>query len=217
MEKIKLAVLISGRGSNLKSLIAACQDPNYPAEIAIVVSNEANASGLRHAKTAGLPIKIIDHRSFPNRTQFDQHITDPLTAARVELICLAGFMRVLSEGFVKHWWNKAINIHPSLLPAFKGLNVHSRAIQAGAKFSGCTVHFVRQKMDEGPIICQSVVSIHATDGSRSLAKRILDQELIIYPNVVRWIATGKVSIDNEQVNIDEGASPSVALINPLPR
>ena len=186
--KLRLGVLISGRGSNLQALIDACAAPDYPAEIALVISNVAGVEGIERATNAGLPVLVIDHKKYPSRAEFDLEMTQAIEAAGVELICLAGFMRLLSEEFIDHWHNRMINIHPSLLPAFKGLDVQARAIAAGARFSGCTVHYVRFDMDTGPIITQAAVPIHTGDDADTLAARILVQEHIIYPQAVRWIA-----------------------------
>ncbi|MDD9876287.1 MAG: phosphoribosylglycinamide formyltransferase [Magnetovibrio sp.] len=216
MAKLKLAVLISGRGSNLQALIDACADPAYPAEIALVISNVAGVQGLDRAVGAGLPTLVIDHRKYPNRTEFDLEMTQAMEAAGTELVCLAGFMRLLSEAFVAHWHDRMINIHPSLLPAFKGLDVQARAIAAGARFSGCTVHYVRHEMDVGPIIVQAVVPIHAGDDAGALAARILAQEHVIYPAAVRWIAEGRVTIADERVSVDGAQPPNVGAINPVP-
>lgn len=216
MAKLKLGVLISGRGSNLQALIDACADATYPAEIALVISNRADAQGLERAENAGIETLAIDHRAFAARDAFDAEMTAALEAHGVELVCLAGFMRLLSEDFVGHWRNHLINIHPSLLPAFKGLDVQARAIEAGAKFSGCTVHYVRHEMDVGPIIIQAVVPIHADDDADSLAARILEQEHVIYPAAVRWIAEGRVSIRDERAHVDGQPAPAVTAVNPLP-
>ena len=216
MAKLKLAVLISWRGSNLQELSDACADPAYPAEIALVISNVAGVQGLDRAVGAGLPTLVIDHRKYPNRTEFDLEMTQAMEAAGTELVCLAGFMRLLSEAFVAHWHDRMINIHPSLLPAFKGLDVQARAIAAGARFSGCTVHYVRHEMDVGPIIVQAVVPIHAGDDAGALAARILAQEHVIYPAAVRWIAEGRVTIADERVSVDGAQPPNVGAINPVP-
>ena len=214
MEKLKLAVLISGRGSNLQALMAACADPAYPAEIVLVVSNRAEAMGIERAANANLPTLVINHQNFANRVDFDRKMTTSMADAGVELVCLAGFMRLLSEEFVNYWRDRLINIHPSLLPAFKGLNVQARAIAAGAKFSGCTVHYVRQEMDEGPIICQAVVPIYQDDDTNALTARILTQEHLIYPQAVRWIAEKRVSINNEKVELDRPIQSNHTIINP---
>jgi len=199
--KLKLAVPISGRGSNLKSLIDATSAPDYPATIALVISNIADAPGLDYAKNSGIPNVTIKHKDFPDRISFDQAMTQAAEDKDTDLICLAGFMRLLSTQFVEHWHNRLINIHPSLLPAFKGLNVHENVIASGVRFSGCSVHYVRSEMDNGPIIAQSVVPVAFKDTASSLAERVLAQEHIIYPLAIKLIAEGKVSIINNTVHI----------------
>ncbi len=215
MAKLKVAVLISGRGTNLQALMTACSDPSYPAEIVLVISNHAEAKGIKWAGDANLPTLAISHQDFANRADFDREMTAAMNDAGVELVCLAGFMRLLSEEFVTHWHNRLINIHPSLLPAFKGLDVQARAITAGAKFSGCTVHYVRHDMDVGPIICQAVVPIHVDDDADALAARILVQEHMIYPQAVRWIAEKRISINNERVYLDKPIQSYGTMINPM--
>ncbi len=214
--KLQLAVLISGRGSNLQALIDAAADPAFPAEIALVISNKAAAPGLQRAEKAGIPTKVIDHRGFETRALFDAEMTRAMAAAGAELVCLAGFMRLLSEEFVAHWMDRMINIHPSLLPAFKGLDVQQRAIDAGARFSGCTVHYVRHEMDTGPIIAQAVVPIHQGDTADGLAARILEHEHVIYPLAVRWIAENRVRIEGERAIVTGVEAPAGTLINPAP-
>ena len=217
MAKLKLAVLVSGRGSNLQALIDACAEPAYPAEIGLVISNVAGVQGIERATNAGLPTLVINHKKFPNRAEFDLEMTQAMQTAGVELVCLAGFMRLLSEEFVDHWRDRLINIHPSLLPAFKGLDVQARAIEAGARFSGCTVHYVRHEMDVGPIIVQAAVAIHADDDADALAARILVQEHVIYPLAVRWIAEGRVQVNGERATVDgvDGVdAPRESIINP---
>ena len=214
MVTLKIAVLISGRGSNLQALMAACQDTTYPAEIVAVISNEPEARGIKYAADARLPTHIVDHRNYPSRHEFEQQLTAIMISSGVELICLAGFMRLLSNKFVTQWSNKLINIHPSLLPAFKGLHAQEQAILSGVKFSGCTVHFVREKMDTGPIICQAVVPIHDIDNADTLTKKILEQEHKIYPIAVFWIAKGLLNITNERTKIKQKKSPTTSMINP---
>ena len=170
MEKLKVGVLISGRGSNLQALIDACRDPAYPAEIVDVISNVHGAGGLDHAEAAGISVSVVDHKDFTDRESFEAAINDVLSIHGAELVCLAGFMRLLSEGFVHHWEERMINIHPSLLPSFKGLHVHERAIEAGVRFSGCTVHFVSPDTDSGPIIAQAAVPVHSGDDADTLAR-----------------------------------------------
>ena len=212
--KLRLGVLISGRGSNLQALIDACAKSDFPAEIVMVISNKGDAQGLDRARSADIPTCIVDHRNYDHRAAFDTEMTWALEDSKVDLVCLAGFMRLLSEEFVEHWWDKLINIHPSLLPAFKGLDVQRRAIKEGAKFSGCTLHYVRHEMDVGPIVTQAVVPIHATDTPDSLAKKILEQEHKIYPAAVKWIAEGRVHIDGERAHVEDAETPDALLINP---
>ena len=215
--KLRLGVLISGRGSNLQALIDACAKSDFPAEIVMVISNKGDAQGLDRARSADIPTCIVDHRNYDHRAAFDTEMTWALEDAKVELVCLAGFMRLLSETFVEHWWDKLINIHPSLLPAFKGLGVQRRAIESGARFSGCTVHYVRHEMDVGPIISQAVVPIHNADDPSALAKRILEQEHRIYPMAVRWIAEDRVRVEGPRVIVSGYGPPERALLNPAPK
>ncbi len=215
MDKLKLGVLISGRGSNLQSLIEACADASFPAEIAWVISNVAGAAGLERAGTAGIPASVINHKEFSGIDDFEAAVNGVLAAAGVELVCLAGFMRLLSDGFVNRWHDRLINIHPSLLPAFKGLGVHERVIEAGVRFSGCTVHFVRAATDDGPIIVQAVVAVQAADAPDTLAARVLAEEHNIYPLAVRLIAEGRIKVRNEKVEISGCRPPAGALINPV--
>lgn len=211
---MKIAVLISGRGSNLQALIDACKDDDFPAEIALVLSNKSGAEGLDRAKQAGIPTKTLSPKNFADRENFDLAISEAITAADADFVCLAGYMRLLSEDFVRTWRDKLVNVHPSLLPAFKGLHVHEQTLEAGARFSGCTVHFVRPAMDEGPIIAQAVVPVLADDTPDTLAARILEQEHIIYPLAVRLIAEGRVRVSTERVLVDGHQPPQGALINP---
>lgn len=214
MAKLKLGVLISGRGSNLQALIDATSDPGYPAEIALVISNRADAAGLGRARTAGIPTEIIPHRGFADRDAFDAVLNGTLAKAGVGLVCLAGFMRILTTGFVEKWRNRLINIHPSLLPAFKGLDPHAQALAAGVRFSGCTVHFVTPEMDSGPIIVQAAVPVLCTDSEETLAERILAAEHRCYPLAVRLIAEGRVRVDGQRVLVADAADPGEPTINP---
>lgn len=211
---MKIAVLISGRGSNLQALIDACAKDDFPAKIVLVLSNKADAQGLHRAAQAGIATAVLNHKDYADREAFDQAMSERLEVADVDLICLAGFMRLLSDGFVKHWRDKVINIHPSLLPAFKGLHVHEQAIEAGVRFSGCTVHVVRPAMDEGPIIAQAVVPVLKGDSADDLAARILVQEHRIYPMAVRLIAEGRLRISAERAIIDAPGPKAEAMINP---
>lgn len=196
MTRVRTAVLISGRGSNLKALISACADPQFPAELVLVISNRADAAGLQHARDAGIPMRIIPHAKFSSRESFDDAVDVALDDADVELVCLAGFMRILSDGFVLKWQGRMINIHPSLLPSFKGARVHERAIESGVRISGCTVHFVTPEMDSGPPIVQAAVPVHAEDTPETLAARVLDAEHRLYPLALKMIAEGRVRLDN---------------------
>ncbi len=191
-KKLKVAVLISGRGSNLQALIDVCATAEFPAKIVLVVSNVPDALGLARAKAASLPTAIVDHRSYKSRESFDDAVDKILRDAGAEFICLAGFMRIFSDAFVRKWEGRMINIHPSLLPAFKGTQVHEQAIAAGVKMSGCTVHYVIPTLDSGPIIAQEKVPVLAGDTPETLAARVLEAEHKTYPMALKWIAEGKV-------------------------
>jgi len=214
MARMKTAVLVSGRGSNMQAIIEAATDPAYPADIALVISNKQNAPALALAEAAGIATQALPHKDFADRDSFDAEMTKLIEAAGCELVVLAGFMRLLSTSFCERWRDRLINIHPSLLPAFKGLDVHQRMIDAGVRFAGCTVHFVRPEMDTGPIIAQAVVPVHATDDADALAARILMQEHRVYPLAVQWIAEGRVRISGEVVRVQGVSPPEGALINP---
>lgn len=211
---MKIAVLISGRGSNLQSLIDACKDDDYPAEISLVISNRADAQGLARATDASIPTAIFNPKEYDTRESFDEAMGAAIEEAGAEFICLAGFMRLLSDTFVKRWRDRLINIHPSLLPAFKGLHVHEQVIERGALFSGCSVHFVRSAMDEGPLLAQAVVAVKPDDTPDTLADRVLEQEHILYPRALRLIAEGRVRISGERVVIDDRQTPEGSLSNP---
>ena len=186
--RIKVGILISGNGTNLQAIIDASQKDSFPAEIAIVISNNPSAYGLKRATSADIPTKVIDHKLFDQREDFDTAVSVELRKADCELICLAGFMRILSEQFVNNWPMKIINIHPSLLPSFKGRNVQKQAIDAGVRIAGCTVHFVISELDAGPIIAQAAVPVLEKDSPASLSERILQQENHIYPLALELIA-----------------------------
>ncbi len=193
--KLKVAVLISGRGSNLQALIDACAAAEFPAEIVLVVSNVADAQGLARAQAASLPTAIVDHRNYTSREHFDEAVDKTLRQAGAEFICLAGFMRIFSDAFVRKWEGRVINIHPSLLPAFKGTHVHEQAIAAGVKVSGCTVHYVIPALDSGPIIAQEKVPVLADDTPETLAARVLEAEHKTYPMALKWIAERNVRFE----------------------
>lgn len=212
--RLKVAVLISGRGTNLQALIDACVEADFPAEIVRVISNVAGAFGLERAETAGIPTKVIDHRDFDSRAGFEAEINRELSASGAELVCLAGFMRLVTAEFVETWRDRLINIHPSLLPSFKGLDTHKRALDAGVKLAGCTVHFVRADMDAGPIIAQAAVPVLPDDDEASLSARILEQEHVIFPLALRLIAEGRITVTDERVAIDGALVDRSALISP---
>ena len=214
MARLKVAVLISGRGSNLQALIDACADADFPAEIVLVVSDVPGVQGLSRAGKAGIPTAVVDRKDFEDRDGFEDALTETLLEAAPELVCLAGFMRVLGDGFVGRWRGRLINIHPSLLPAFKGVHVHERIVEAGVRISGCTVHFVRPAVDDGPIIVQAAVPVHPDDDADALAARVLSQEHRIYPLAVRLIAEGRVRVVDEHVLIDGALMPEGVLMNP---
>ena len=214
MAKLKVAILISGRGSNMQALIDACAAASFPAVIIVVISNVPGAAGLARATAAGIATLVIDHKTFAEWGGFEDALDQALRAREVELVCLAGFMRLLTDGFVTRWRDRLINIHPSLLPAFRGLHVHERVIAYGARFSGCTVHFVRPAMDDGPIIIQAVVPVHLDDDADRLSRRVLAEEHRIYPIAVRLIAEGRTRVAEERVIIDGVRAPAGGMINP---
>ena len=179
-KKIKVAVLISGNGTNLQALINACIAPSYPAEIVLVISNTANAKGIVRAREAGITTRIIDHTNYSSREEFDTELSMTLSNSQCKLVCLAGFMRILSESFVNTWPNSILNIHPSLLPSFPGTKTHERALEAGVKVSGCTLHFVTAELDAGPIIGQAAVPVLENDTPKTLANRVLIEEHKLY-------------------------------------
>lgn len=213
--KLKVAVLISGRGSNLQVLIDACLDKDYPARIALVISNRPGAQGLERAREAGIATQVIDHTGFDGRESFEDALDEAVRISGARLICLAGFMRLLTSDFVGKWRSRMINIHPSLLPAFKGLDTHARVIEAGVRFSGCTVHFVSAEMDSGPIIAQAVVPVLGEDTPDDLAGRVLKMEHAIYPVVVRMIAESRVRVTGSVVEVKPAGAPGVGLMNPV--
>ncbi len=187
----RVGVLISGRGSNMAALIAAARDPAYPAEIVVVGSNKPDAAGLVTAASNGIPTFALSHRDFPDRETFDRAVTAKLEAAGVEILALAGFMRILSPWFCLHWAGRLINIHPSLLPKFKGVDTHARALAAGESEHGCTVHFVTPELDDGPAILQARVPVLPGDTADSLAARVLKEEHRIYPLALAMVARGE--------------------------
>jgi len=211
MTRLKVGVLISGRGSNLQALIDAAADPAYPAEIVIVLSDRSGALGLERAARAGISHRYIEHSS---RAAFAATADAALRQSGAELVALAGYMRILDDGFVAGWRDRLVNIHPSLLPAFPGLHPQRQALAAGVRFSGCTVHFVRSEMDEGPILAQAAVPVLDGDTEDALADRILNLEHRIYPQALRILATGQAVIEGERVRIRVPVNQMPPLISP---
>src|SRR5882724_11046923 len=211
MSRLRLGVLISGRGSNLQALIDAAANPDYPAAINLVISNRADAAGLERARRGGITQRVI---ADAKRERFAAEAHHALRGAGVELVVLAGFMRILHTGFVESWRDRLVNIHPSLLPAFPGLNPQRQALAAGVRFSGCTVHFVRPEMDTGPIIGQAAVPVLPGDDEDSLSARILAVEHRLYPLAIRLYAEGRLSIVDDRVIVAGPAPAESALLNP---
>jgi phosphoribosylglycinamide formyltransferase 1 len=213
MTKKRIGVLISGRGSNLQALINACEKRDYPAEIVLVISNVPHAQGLLRAEAALIPTLTINHKDFPAREDFDAALDAALNDSSVELLCNAGFMRLHAPGFVERWRERHLNIHPSLLPAFRGLHTHERVIAAGCKISGCTVHFVRAEMDEGPIVAQAAVPVLSDDTPDTLAVRVLEAEHHLYPHALALVASGAASVSGERV-VDANDQQQTPLFSP---
>jgi len=199
MARRPTAILISGRGTNMASLLTAASQPDYPAKIVVVASNNPAAGGLRRAREFGVETGVIDHKQFGSRAGFEDALHRRLEETGIEIVCLAGFMRLLSETFVDRWRDRLINIHPSLLPAFTGLNTHARALEAGVKVHGCTVHYVRAAMDNGPIIAQAAVPVLPGDTPEALAERVLAAEHKLYPQALALVAREEVRVVDERV------------------
>jgi phosphoribosylglycinamide formyltransferase 1 len=213
--RAKVGVLVSGRGSNLQALLDAAARPDYPAEIALVIANVPGVYALERAERAGVPTQVIRHQDFDGRAAFDAALDAALRAAGIDIVCLAGFMRVLSAGFVAGWRDRMINIHPALLPAFKGLHTHDRALAAGVKLHGCTVHLVTPDLDDGPILMQAAVPVLAGDDADTLAARVLEQEHRIYPAALALLARGLVTVEGARALV-RASSPATVLVNPEP-
>lgn len=208
------AILISGRGSNMQALVSAARDAGYPAEIALVVSNRPEAPGLAWAHAQGLATLAVDHKRFDTRESFEAAVQRALVEARIELVALAGFMRLMSPGFVKAWEDRMINIHPSLLPSFRGLHTHERALAEGVRIVGCSVHYVRAEMDVGPIIAQAAVPALGDDTPESLGARVLEAEHRIYPYALALVASGRAPVRDEKVFISEQVTGKNCLFSP---
>src|SRR5450631_1464265 len=215
MSRKRVAVLISGRGSNMAALIEAAKDETYPAEIALVLSNRPDAGGLATARAAGIATEVIDHTAYgKDRAAFDAAMQAMLEKCRIDIVCLAGFMRLLTPELVGHWPGHMLNIHPALLPAFKGLDTHKRALEAGANIHGATVHFVVAELDSGPTVAQGAVAVHADDSEAALAARVLAVEHRIYPMALKLVAQGRVRIVDGRCLIDGVPLPDPATVVP---
>src|ERR1700742_1393075 len=215
--KRRVAILISGRGSNMAALIEAASEKDFPAEIAVVISNRADAGGLAKAKASGVPTVTIESKPFgKDRAAFEARLQAALDDHRIDLICLGGFMRLFTAGFVQAWYGKMLNIHPSLLPSFPGLDPHAQALHAGVKVSGATVHFVTPETDAGPIVMQGVVTVRDGDTPETLSARILTIEHRIYPDALRLLASGRLRLDGAICRLDGDACSSGTLISPDP-
>lgn len=213
-EPRRTAVLISGRGSNLAALLAACAGPSSAARIELVLSNRAEAAGLRLAQSAGVATEVVDHRAFGSREAFDRALDHHLRRAGIELVCLAGFMRILGPEMVAAWSDRMLNVHPSLLPAFPGLDTHRRALEAGVRFHGCTIHVVTAELDAGPIVVQGMVPVEMDDTEDELAARVLTLEHRCYPMALQLLASGRARVTDGRVLIDDARAPATVLINP---
>jgi phosphoribosylglycinamide formyltransferase 1 len=215
MSRKRVAVLISGRGSNMAALIEAAKAKDYPAEIVLVVSNRPEAGGLLVARAAGIATETVDHTKFSgDRNRFEHEIQSLLEKYRIEIICLAGFMRLLTADFLERWQWRILNIHPALLPDFKGLDTHKRVIDAGVKVHGATVHFVVPELDSGPVIAQGAINVRPGDSEEALAVRVLKVEHRIYPLALKLVAEGRVQIKNNHTLIDGVPVPNVADLAP---
>jgi len=210
----RTAVLISGGGSNMRALIEAARDPSYPAEIALVLSNRPDVGGLAFARAQGIAVAVVDHKIFAGREEFERSMQVLLELHRIELICLAGFMRVMTPWFVGQWQLRMLNIHPALLPSFRGLHTHARALLEGVKVHGCTVHFVVPALDEGPILAQAAVPVLDQDTPESLGRRVLMQEHVIYPQALARVASGLVSVQGNRVFEAGAVQEPAALVMP---
>ncbi len=216
MKRLKTGVLISGKGTNLQALLDAASDPAYPAEIISVIANKAGAPGLEKARRAGVKAAFIDHTLYEEREDFERELDSRLRDEGVEFVALAGFMRILTPWFVDKWKDRLINIHPSLLPAFKGVHTHERALESGVRVHGATVHYVRPEMDEGPIIGQAAVPVLAGDTKQTLADRVLEAEHKLYPACLKLVAQNRARVTAGLVRLDKDSAPDATamLSNP---
>ncbi len=216
MSKRRVAILISGRGTNMVSLVEAARAPDFPADIVLVISNRPGAAGVERARELGLKTTVIDHKTFPSREAFDDAVEAALMADRIELVCQAGFMRIQSEPFAARWMGRQLNIHPSLLPLFKGLHPHQQALDAGVCISGCTVHFVTPELDAGPIVAQAAVPVLKSDTAATLAARILLAEHQLYPHALRLVASGSAVLEGGRVRLPDSINQAGPLLSPAP-
>ncbi|MBO0742340.1 MAG: phosphoribosylglycinamide formyltransferase [Hyphomicrobiaceae bacterium] len=214
--KKRVAVLISGRGSNMMALVEAARACDYPAEVALVISNRPEAPGLQRAKDARIKALAIDHKAYATREAFDGAIEAQLAADGIELVCHAGFMRIQTEAFAARWLGRQLNIHPSLLPSFKGLHAHKQALDAGVRVSGCTVHFVTAELDAGPIVAQAAVPVLADDTPQTLADRVLSAEHRLYPLALALVASGRARLEGGRVLLSALVNPTDPLFSPTP-
>lgn len=214
LRKTRTAILISGRGSNMQALVDAARADDYPAEIVLIASNRPDAPGLEWANARGLPTVAIDHKRYATREAFEDALQKALETAGTELVALAGFMRLMTPAFVERWRDRMINIHPSLLPSFKGLHTHERVLAAGVRITGCTVHFVRPEMDEGPIIGQAAVPVLSGDDPDTLAARVLAAEHRLYPAGLKLVASGRIRRDGEKIVISQDINSSSPIYSP---
>ena len=205
-----IVILISGRGSNMEAIVRACAAESWPARIAAVISNRADAAGLGFAQANGIATAVVDHTGFASREAFDAQLAERVDAFRPDVVALAGFMRILTPGFVQRYEGRLVNIHPSLLPMFPGLHTHRRAIDAGCKVAGASVHFVTADLDHGPIIGQAVVPVRPGDTEQSLAARVLAQEHVLYPRAIRWLVEGALEVRAGVVRHTAGESQWLA-------
>jgi phosphoribosylglycinamide formyltransferase-1 len=202
----RIVILISGRGSNMEAIAQRCAQERWPARVVAVIANRPQAGGLQFARAHGIDTAVVDHQRFSTRESFDAALAEAIDAQRPDLVLLAGFMRILGDNFVRRYQGRMLNIHPSLLPAFPGLHTHRRAIEAGCKVSGATVHLVTPQLDHGPIVMQSVVPVLSDDSEASLVARVLDTEHRIYPQAVQWFVCGELQIEGGMVRHLRGAS-----------
>jgi phosphoribosylglycinamide formyltransferase 1 len=212
--KKRVGILISGRGSNMMSLVTAAKAADYPAEIVVVISNRPEAPGLAWAKAHGIPAVAIDHKAFTSRTEFEEEMHEALIAHGAEMVACCGFLRLMTPDFVDVWRDRMMNIHPALLPSYKGLHTHERALADGVRIVGCTVHVVRAEMDAGPIIGQAAVAVVEGDIPATLAARVLAAEHVLYPHALALFASGKARVEGETIQIDGATAPSAALFSP---